>query len=566
MKKFKILSLALALVLCAGFSFAQESLDAAKKLTTSEQYTQAADMFKKLISATPNSGDLYYYSGENELKAFFSDTITRSLSETQANCKKLFQKGIENDAANPLNYIGLARLDYIAGRKSGVEENVAKVNTMIPPMTLKIKKIEDPKRYALILNEMSKIYIVIGNTDTAKALPLLKRALTADGKNAEIHINMGDAFLNVKDVNAAIAKYNEAQAVDPKSPLAKLRIGYLYLRAKNLSAAIPFFEEALKIDPNFAPAYKELGFLYSRSGRQEQSKTNYLKYLELSGNNIPAKISYVIALFKSADYKECINQINQIFAVDSTINSLNRVMAYSQYEDKQYKKALYYIEKYIAGTGGDANKIIAKDYVYYGRALGELGKADLAEEKLRTAIAMDPTMLDLYSDIATYQNKVKNYKKACIALEDKIKANNAKVADYYNLGKYYFSDGNYGKSDTTFITLFNLTDPKVKSYEMLSLMYQGYARMNIDTTYQTGLAKPVYEKMIEKAQLDSAKYSKYLVDGYSYLGTYFLLNKTEKDYGKSKKYYLKVTAIDPKNERALLALKTKELSTAKLPD
>jgi hypothetical protein len=97
-------------------------------------------------------------------------------------------------------------------------------------------------------------------------------------------------------------------------------------------------------------------------------------------------------------------------------------------------------------------------------------------------------------------------------------------------------------------------------------MWQGYSRMGIDTTFQTGYAKPVYEKMIEKAQLDSAKYSKYLVDGYSYLGTYYLLNKTDKNYGISKKYYLKVVAIDPKNERGLQALKTKELSTAKLPD
>ncbi len=566
MNKLKISFAFSVIFLLSGTVFSQKTLVDAERLTISEQYSQAEEIYKKLIEASPQSGDLYYFYGENELNAFFSDTVTLTQNETFAKCRKIFQTGIDKEAGNPLNYIGMAGLDYILGKKTAVSENVGKANTMIPAMDIKIKKIENKTRYALVLNEMAKIYIVANNTDTAQALPLLKRAMQADPKNAKLYITTGDAFLNLKDASKAIENYNIAQSLDPKSPVAKLRIGYLYVRAKNLNAAIPYFEEALQIDENFAPVYKELGFLYSRSGNQEKSKANYLKYLDLSGNNVPAKMSYAIALFKSEDYKTCIEVINEIFAVDSTINSMNRVIAYSYYESKQYQKALYFIEKYIKNTNGDASKIISKDYVYYGKALGELGQADAAEEKLRYAISLDPSLTDLYTDIATFQTKAKNNKKAIVALEDKKTANAAKLADYYNLGKYYYSDSNFGKADTTFETLLNINDPKVKPYEMLSLMWQGYARMGIDTTFQTGYAKPVYEKMIEKAQLDSAKYSKYLVDGYSYLGTYYLLNKTDKNYGISKKYYLKVVAIDPKNERGLQALKTKELSTAKLPD
>jgi tetratricopeptide (TPR) repeat protein len=566
MKKLKIISAFLVLLFYTGLSFAQQTLDDAKKLTVREQYSQSEEMFKNLISANPQNGDLYYYYGQNELNAFFSDTITLSLSETNSKCKKIFENGIEKDAGNPLNYIGLARLDYISRNKTGVTENVTKINTMIPPMTLKIKKIQDPQRYASILNEMSKIYIVAGNTDTASALPLLKRAVAVDSKNAEILINMGDAYLNVKDVNKAIENYNAAQTLNPKLPVAKLRIGYLYMRAKNPGAAIPYFEDALNIDPNFAPVYKELGFLYSRTGKSDKSKTNYQKYLELSGNNIPAKISYSIALFKAEDYKTCITEINEIFAVDSTINSMNRVIAYSYYEDKQYKRSLYYIQKFLKNINYDPDKIITRDYVYYGRTLGELGKADDAEVQLRKAISLDPTLANLYTDISNYQYKAKNIKKAIAALNDKVKANAAGPGDYYYLGKYYYSTADYPKSDSAFQTLLGLDPAKVKPYEMLALSWQGYARLNIDSTFQTGFAKPVYEKLIEKAKTDSVKYYKYLVDGYSYMGTYYWLNKTDKDYGKAKKYYLKVTAIDPNDVRAKKALMTPEISKAKLPD
>lgn len=565
MKHIKIISIFLILFFYSGFISAQ-SLEDAKKLTVREQYPQAEEMFKKLLVANPGLGDIYYYYGENELKAFFSDTITHSQLETILNCKKLYEKGIQEDAANPLNYVGLARIAYLAGKKQDVEDNISKVNTMIPAMTLKLKKIEDPKRYATILNEMAKVYIVQGNTDTASALPLLARAAQVDPKNAEIFITTGDAFLDLRDVNNAILNYNIAQTLDPNSPMAKLRIGYLYVRAKNLGAAIQSLEEALQIDPKFAPAYKELGFVYSLAGRPEKSKPNYSKYLELSGDNIPAKISYVIALFKSKDFKECIVQINQIFAVDSSINSMNRVIAYSLYEEKEYERAKYYMVKFLKNINYDPNVIIPKDYVYYGRILGELGEVDQADVNLRKAIQLDPANVNLYSDIAFFQGKAKNYSKAIAALEDKNKEKALKLRDYYDLGKYYYSEGNYTSADQTFETLLNLSDPNVKAYEMLTLNYQGYARLNIDTSFQTGYGRPVYEKMIDRALADSAKYSRYLVDAYSYFGTYYYLNADEKDFGKSKKYYLLVLAIDPNNERANKALMIPEIKNAKLPE
>ena len=546
--------------------FSQQTVDDAKKLTTREQYTQASELFQKLIDASPSNGDLYYYSGENELYAFFSDTVTLTQSETIKKCKKLFNDGIQNDVGNPLNYVGLARLDFILGNKNAVNENIGKVKTMIPAMDIKIKKIENPVRYALVLNEMAKVFITQANTDTASAFPLLNRAVQADPKNADIRITRGDAYLNIKDVNKAIENYNAAQVLNPNSPLAKLRIGYLYVRAKNLNAAIPYFEEALKIDPNFAPVYKELGFLYSRAGNPDKSKANYLKYLELSGNNIPAKISYAIALFKAEDYVSCITVINEIFAVDPSINSMNRVIAYAYFEIKKYSEALTYIEKYLNTVKGDESKIIPKDYIYYGRILGELGKADLADENLRKAIQMDPTQTNLYSDIANYNYKAKNYEASIMAINDKIDAKDGKVADYYNLGKYYYQAGDFENSDKTFETLLGLNDPKVKAYEMLALSYQGGARATMDSMYTTGFAIPVYEKLIEKASVDTVKHSKYLLQGYSYLGIFYLKSETEKDYGKSKFYYLKVTAIDPNDATAKMALQTNELLNAKLPE
>lgn len=564
MNKFKRLFLLVILCFSANVIFAQGTLDDAKKLTVSEQFSPAEDAYKALIKANAATGDNYYYYGDNEIKAFFADTITRSLNETYEKCKQIFEKGTTSEATNQLNFIGLARLEYLMGNSSKVSEFVSKVTATLPAADLKIKKIPDPIRYALTLIEMSKIYIVSGNTDTASALPLLRRAKMADPTNADLYITMGDAYLYVKDVNKAIENYNLAQSYDATSPIAKYKIGYMYFRAKNLTEAIKYFDEAKAIDPKFAPVYKELGFLYSLAGKQTDSKENYLKYLEISGNNVPAMISYVVALFKSGDYKECIIQINKIFEIDATINSMNRVIAYAYYEDKQYANALTYIEKFFANTTPD--KIITKDYVYYGKILGENKDADGAEVQLRKALSLDATQTDLYSEIAKYQKTAKNYVKAAAAYEEKIAAGAATIEDYYNLGKVYYSDAKFDLSDITFDKVLAIEFGKYKNYKILCYYWQGFARVSIDTTFQTGYAKPVYEKLLEEARVDSVKNIKYFVEGYSYMAYYYLVNEENKDYCLSKKLYNQVLAMDPKNEKAPMALATGELSKAKCPE
>jgi hypothetical protein len=73
--------------------------------------------------------------------------------------------------------------------------------------------------------------------------------------------------------------------------------------------------------------------------------------------------------------------------------------------------------------------------------------------------------------------------------------------------------------------------------------------VNIDTTSKLGLAKPVYEAMVEKTGTDTVKYAKELLEAYSYLAYYNLVqfkDTKEQGYGlKSIEYCNKVLAIQP---------------------
>jgi hypothetical protein len=80
-------------------------------------------------------------------------------------------------------------------------------------------------------------------------------------------------------------------------------------------------------------------------------------------------------------------------------------------------------------------------------------------------------------------------------------------------------------------------------------LWRARALVNIDTTSKLGLAKPVYEVMIEKARGDSVKNAKELMEAYSYLAYFNLVQfKETKDqqFGlKSIEYCNKVLAIVP---------------------
>jgi hypothetical protein len=75
----------------------------------------------------------------------------------------------------------------------------------------------------------------------------------------------------------------------------------------------------------------------------------------------------------------------------------------------------------------------------------------------------------------------------------------------------------------------------------------------MDPDTKLGLAKPVFETLVEKAAPDSVKYSKELIESYGYLAYYYLLRyNTTKDQESGKKaleYSQKILALDPNNEK-----------------
>ena len=353
-----------------------QDLKSAIQLTKSESYDKAEEMYNSLIQKEPGNSKYYFYLGENYLLNYFADTISNTLAAATKAASDIYQKGINANAGDPLNYIGMAKIANYTGDNAKANEMRTKARSFLLPYK-KIKKMTPPApEYAFALAKIAESYVnSIENTvDTGLALPLIRQALTIDNKNPEIYFTAGDIYMMANDGSNAIKNYNLAQFADPQSPTAAMKIGYVYFKARAFTQAIQNFEEAINLNNNYAPAYRELGQLYWRAGRLDQSKENFKKYLDLTAGNIPAKVRYVNSLFYAGDYEEVIKNVDEILAIDQSRGYMNRLAGYSYYEKENpdYDKALAYMEKLFSVVEKDA--LLQKDHHYMARILVKMNQ------------------------------------------------------------------------------------------------------------------------------------------------------------------------------------------------
>lgn len=502
-----------------------QTLNDAIRMTENEQFESANKVFENLITAEPTNGNYFYYYGENYFK---NDLFDKA--------KEKYQKGIEVNPNNAINYVGLGKIQQAQGNFKDADANFFKAKTI------------SQSKSAPVLMELADVYINADVKKIAEAITLLNQASVLEPKNPEIYTLIGDAYLEQNDGNMAIANYEKALNIDKKFTKAILREGKLYSRAKNYNLALDYYNKAIAIDSTFAPAFRERAELRFRAGQAERATADYEKYLKLN-DNISARIRYASFKFVSKKYKEAVEEINAIQKKDTTDINMYRLLGYSLYETGDYVNGMMNMNKFFIKANAVGKKMLASDYEYLGKNQVKAGKDSLGTISLLKAIQMDSTKTDLYSDIASGCLKQKNYPCAIMYYDKKIEASKDKIGganDYYGLGRAYYFSKDYVKGDSAFAQLTRL-QPNLP----VGHLWRARCESQFDLDSKKGLAAPHYEKYIEKVGADVEKNKKDLIEAYEYLGYY---NMLKKDYHKAKENWSKLKEIDPANVKAKKAL------------
>jgi len=509
-----------------------QTLQDAIKLTNNEEFEQADKVFLSLEKTQPTVGNIYFYRGEN----FYNWGKLDSAQST-------YQKGMAVNALEPLNYVGLGKVEMINGDSKSGADNFYKAKT--------ISKEKDP----IVLSKIAEAYINVASKDPStasdmlnQAVILLDQAIKLDPKNPTYHLDLGDAYLaqNQTDGSKSIEEYNTAISLDPKSVNAMLRLGQLWKNARNYTSSFDYFKKATQLDSTYAPAYREQAEMLYEAGRYDEALAAYQKYLHLN-NSLTARIRYGIFLFVAQKYDAAITELQNDVQQDSSNIILYRLLAYSQYERKDYKNGLSNMHKFLAKSQGTKVKIIGSDYTYLGKLLSKNGQDSLAIVNLNQAVTVinnenSQDVQDIYQLIGQLYYKDENYPMAVMYFKKRVttRQQNADANDYYFLGLAQYNNKQYQGADSSFGKI-SQTNPD------LLIAYQWRARANSQLDSTQALSKPYFQQYIQKVGADTLKNKAGLIEAYSNLGYYYFLKK---DKDSTSIYYRKILNLDPENTSA----------------
>lgn len=515
--------------LLLGSSLLAQSVEEGLKYLENEQFTKAKTVFTKILEKKP-VGDNYYYLGNyyNKIEEYDS-------------AKTFFEKGIQVEPKNGLNYAGLGIVQWLKGDSIKAQENFDKA-------------IAIRKRDAEVYYEIAKALTYSDYKNSNKAMNYIDLAITYNRSNAYYLLTRGDVFILKNNGTNAVENYNSALSIDPKNVQAYIKKGKLYLRAKNadksinINAALQEYNKGIDLDPGYAPGYRERSELYFAAKNPTKGLEDYKKYLEITDDNFDNNLRFARFLYKNKEFDKAI-EIAQKLELKAPNNiSLNRIVAYSYVEKAAYDKALESIEKLFKNTP-EAN-LKAYDYDILGESMLKLGKdTAVAVEKKLKAIELEPRLKKNYQTLATMFYEKKKYDKAIPFFEKAFEHN---LLDFYgklNYGKAYYYTANYTKANEVF-TKLSEKEPEIPNWFIWKLKCEVY----LDQDYKTDNIMNAALKFVEATDKlkDKEPYKKNLAEAYTYLGSYYCLNKKSKVDAEAS--WKKALEYDPKNAAAQNAL------------
>jgi len=535
LRSFKFIVLCLTL-LNIRFATAQNSeILEAKHLMEVDQAQKAIAVLTKAVQTYPAVASVSYYLGMAQLKNGQRDVAL-----------KTFDKGISIDEKEPLNHVG-------KGHRSMLENNPQKAKLDFD----KALSLSKSKNVA-VLQAIADAYMVDPKL-SKDALNLLTKAKALDDHDTETFILMGDAYLQQNNGGLAVSSYERAASLNAKIAEPHYKIGLVYLRSRNYPAAQEAFSKAIEVDPGYTLAYKELGENYYSQKEAAKAVTAYEKYLTLTENPEPAKLRMAFFLFMAKDYAKANAMFEALVKKPDVPPVSLRFYAVSLFEAGDFVKSRTIFEQYFAKAKPE--EIDASDYGYYGKLLQKVGADSLAVGAFQKSLDLEPKQSEILQQQAEIYFKLKKYPEA-IAAYQKLKVLKTKLssADLYTVGRacYFYSQTEKLKEDTaTQIQLLLKADTAfqklIELQPNMTISYSWAARTkaSLDPETEQGLAKPYYEKLIEKALPTPDKNRNDLIEAYSYLGYYHFL-KREKVPAKTN--WEKVLALDPNSEAARTAL------------
>jgi len=238
--------------------------------------------------------------------------------------------------------------------------------------------------------------IALSHGRAARAVELIQKALKHYSADiAEVHMNLGNAYLAAERRADAEASYRRAIALDPRLAAAHCNLGKILIDRGEFVAALAECRSALTLDKTLAEAYVNAAAALRALGGLTEAESELSRALQIQPNRPDVLRALAVVLGELDRFDEAI-----------TVHELginrqpNDAVAHSAFSSTLLRmhdgaRALVHAGRAVALAPGAASCWLA-----LGLAERMLGRFDAAERCITRAVEIDPEMTEARSHLA----------------------------------------------------------------------------------------------------------------------------------------------------------------------
>ncbi|MBP9553083.1 MAG: hypothetical protein KBE36_02605 [Bacteroides sp.] len=413
------------------------------------------------------------------------------------------------------------------------------------------------KKDPALLVAVARVYFdAMQITEAQKYLEYAKKA---NNKFPGIYVLEGDIALTKQDAGTACQFYEQAIYFDSNCKEAYLKYAQVYKDASP-EQAIDKLLQLKEMAPDYLPVYKALANIYYSRNRFSQAIEAYSSFIHTTEAKEDDMVKYAFALFLNHDFEKSLEVARMGVEKNAKNTTFYRLIMYNLTDLKKYDEGIVAADSFF--NHPEKSDFTYLDYMYYGHLLSESKKYNEAIAQYQNALKLDTTKIDLWREISSSYESLNDYTGSIEAYTKylSLQSSDKQTPDLlFQLGKLYYGEGttksvssaekitSLQKADSVFTII---TQKAADSY--LGYFWRARTNSALDPETTQGLAKPYYESVISLlASKNDARYNSVLVECYSYLGYYCLVNNA---VAQSKEFWNKILAIDPANATAKKAL------------
>ena len=498
-----------------------------------DRFKNAEQTFQKLLAANPNNADATYWLGQTYLDKDDNDAA-----------RQLYDKALAANGNNPLLMTGKGHVLLIDKKIDEARQQFESALTVS-----RTKKGDDP----IILNAIGRANVDAKEGNLTYAVEKLEMALQRDPKNADIALNLGNAYRK-KDPGQgggrAFENYQKASQINPNFAYPYVRIAALFETQKQWDLVLENLNKAIQVDPTFSLAYYELFYYYFFRQDYAQAEVTLNKYIGTRANEDKTEDDYMYSqlCWAKKDYDCAITKAEGVkAAMGAKVKPrAYKQLAYSYLGKNDFANARTNIDAYFER---EKEGFLPADYqlkaeIYTG---GGATCEDVYALYMQGAAAdtVVQSKLEFMTKAAEYF-KSKNCKlqEANMRMAWFNTRGNANPTYLVNFGILYFQAGAFLQADSVFAKYITLMPDSIYGYD-----WKGRTNFSIDTTmtvepYATQFVTNV-QKTLAIASTDKVRYKSQGLRAALLLAGYY--NNIRSNRDSAYAYVVKGLEIDSTN-------------------